>query len=361
MEKRKALCMGRWAPSHKGHIKFIMDLTRQFDEVHIGIGSCYEVGNSRHPLLAILREKMLLLSLYHEGCDLSKIKVSHIQDFERFEDWMDHVLKLVKREGITHFVTGNKEDILNVIEEKGLELDLEFINPELTSSIPYHATDLRNAIATGDYEKFKEIAASGTIELMGMANGFEGIKEAIDNDAPSFYSGRQTADVVVTLSEKKRAPSGDIYYDDYILCGIRPGDKRDFDNYLGLPGAEIEEYESPIDTAIRALKEKVNLDVTMLDRKYEPAPVLLHTSKGKVIATLNFLKLFNSSKLAGTYGGSSQCFHIPLYGNVAEFNNVGDTPYLRDVKFMRAEDAMKQGLAYEQTAMVKAAIKRLNH
>lgn len=364
MEKKKAFCIGRWAPSHKGHVEFIMNLTKEFDEVHIGIGSCYEVGNKRHPLLAIFREKMLLLSLYHAGCDLSKIRLSHIQDFEKFEDWMDHVLEYIKKEDITHFVTGNENDILNVIKEKGIKLDLEFINPEENSTVPYHATDLRQAIVDGNYQKFKEIAATGTIELMGSVNGFEGIREAIDNEGPKFYGGRQTVDAVVTLSEKKYNSTGEVYYNDYVLCGIRPEQgKDDFNNYLGIPGGEIKTYESPTTAVLRALKEKAGIDVTLLDNKYEPAPILLHTQKGKIIATLNFLKLFNSNdlKLAGSHGGSSQCFHIPLYGKLEDFSNLQDTLALRGLHFMRAEEAIKHGLAYEQTTMVKTACKRLNH
>jgi hypothetical protein len=66
--------------------------------------------------------------------------------------------------------------------------------------------------------------------------------------------------------------------------------------------------------------------------------------------------------LAGRKGGSSQCFHIPLYGNIEEFNSlVSDSDDLRSLKFIRIEDALAEGLAYEQTEMVKTASKRLTH
>jgi nicotinamide-nucleotide adenylyltransferase len=364
--KKKALFIGRFAPPHKGHIEAIINLVSEFDEVVIGLGSCYEVGSPRHPFLAIYREKMILLSLYEMGYDISKIKIAHVQDFETFEQWIDHVLDLVKKEKITHFVTGNEKDILNILKEKKIKLDLDFINPELTSTVPYHASDLRKTIVEGDYNKFLEIAAPGTIALIGSINGFQGIREAIENEAPKFYGGRQTVDIVLTLSEKLRSKGGQDYYKDYVLCGTRPGKdkKNEFPNYLGIPGNAINTFESPLYAAVRTLKEKANLDVELLDTQYEPSPVVITFSGIKIITTMSFLKLFNSSdiRLAGREGGSSQCYHISLYGGIEEFNGyISDTEDLSSLKFIRIEDALAEGLAYEQTGMVKAASKRLNH
>jgi nicotinamide-nucleotide adenylyltransferase len=364
--KKKALFVGRFAPPHKGHIEAIIKLVSEFDEVLIGLGSCYEVGSPRHPFLAVYREKMILLSLHEMGCDLSRIKIAHVQDFKDFEQWIEHILILVKKEQITHFVTGNEKDILNVLKEKNMKLDLDFINPELGSIVPYHATDLRKAIVEGDYNKFLEIAAPGTIALMGSVNGFQGIREAIENDAPQFYGGRQTVDVVLTLSEKLRSRGGQDYYKDYVLCGTRPDKdkKKEFPNYLGIPGNAIETFESPLNAAVRTLKEKANLDVELLDMQFEPSPISITFSKTRIITTMSFLKLFNSSdiRLAGSEGGSSQCYHIPLYGGIEEFNRyISDTKDLSDLKFIRIEDALAEGLAYEQTGMVLAASKRLNH
>lgn len=363
MKNNKALFIGRFAPPHKGHIEAIMKLTENFEEVVIGLGSCYEAGSPRHPFLAIFREKMLISSLYNEGCDLSKIKIKHIPDFPLFESWIENISDLIRSEEITHFVSGNKEDILNVMEEKGIKLGIEFIDPEKNSTFPYHATDLRLAITDGNYEKFKEIAASGTISLMGNINGFTGIKEAIENEGTKFYNGRQTVDVVVTMSDKKQALNGNVYYDDYVLCGNRPESKKDFPNYLGLPGGAIYMYESPVDAALRVLKEKAGIESTMLDNKYEPAHIMLHTEKGNIITTLRFLELFSSKdlRLAGTRGGSSQCYHIALSGNPSEFGTINGSKYLNNLHFMRSEDAFKQGLAYEQTNMIKVACKRLGH
>lgn len=91
---------------------------------------------------------------------------------------------------------------------------------------------LETLYVEGDYEKFIEIAAPGTVALMGSINGFQGIREAIENQAPKFYGGLQTVDVVVTLTDKINGRNN-IYYNDYVLCGIR-NNKSDFNGCLGL-------------------------------------------------------------------------------------------------------------------------------
>jgi len=58
--KTKVLVPGRFSPPHRGHILMFSYLLEIFDEVIIGIGSCYEVGTARYPLLAHFREKMIL-------------------------------------------------------------------------------------------------------------------------------------------------------------------------------------------------------------------------------------------------------------------------------------------------------------
>jgi hypothetical protein len=82
--------------------------------------------------------------------------------------------------------------------------------------------------------------------------------------------------------------------------------------------------------------------------------------KKQTVADTEFV--YSDIRLAGREGGSSQCYHIPLYGGIEEFNGyISDTEDLSNLKFIRIEDALAEGLAYEQTGMVKSASKRLNH
>lgn len=362
MNKKIALFMGRFAPPHKGHIQVILNLVKDFDKVIIGLGSCYEAGTSRHPLLAVFREKMLLYSLFGEGCDLSKVEIMHLQDYPTFGEWFNHVLEISKMKNVTHFVTGNNEDILSVIKEQNIATPFAFINPEDDSPIAYHASDLRKAINDGDYQKFKEIAAPGTIALMANVDGFNGIRKAIENIGSCFFNGRQTVDIVFTLTDRQIAKSGLAYEKKYLLCGTRSNDKIDFPSWLGLPGDAIKDYESPTNAALRALEEKTGLKVTLLDKKLEPAHILIETGTSNIIAELKFLKLFNTTdlRLAGLSGGSSQCFHININASPQVFTNIKNTKGLNDVQFRPIWEALEQGLAYQQKQMVELALNQLS-
>lgn len=358
---RTAYVIGRFSPPHKGHILFLLWLLERSDRVIIGIGSCYESGVSRHPLLAVFREKMLLSSLMGYGIDTSRIAFVHLQDSPGdFRWWWDHVTSFPGFGRVTDFVTGNEQEILAQLDRHGLRPEgLSFINPEkdLPSKyhFPYHATDLRKAIAANDYAMFERVAASGTMSLMGNFGGFEMIREALDDVGERFVPGRQTVDVVVLC----RSPRG---RGRMVLCGRRQrvgkdGREKDFAGRLAIPGGAIDPYESPLDAAVRELGEETGLPVTVVARHLEPAHVLI----GGHIATMRFVKLFSSSDpaLAGTKGGSSQVFCIDLDLRADEL-----VPHLRsdsdleDVAFRPLGTVLKEGLAYQQTDMVKAAIRR---
>lgn len=354
---KKAFFIGRFTPPHKGHIKAIENLIENFDEVVIGIGSCYEVGTERHPFLALFREKMLLNSLKN---NLHKIKIVHIKDFDTFEEWINSILEISKQLNITHFVSGNEKDILSVLKEKNIELPFEFINPELKSDIPYHATDLREAIKEGNYEKFIEIAADGTVELMANINGFNGLREALENNGESFFSGEQTVDLVFTINEKHKYLNNKTYYKKYLLCGLRSDKKENFPNQLGLIGTKIKNFESPLDAVIRAVNEKTNIKLTLLNNTLEPAHVMLEYNDLKIITELKFLGLFNTNDIryTGNNGGSSQCFTINIDTNHELFKNIKHSEDFKNLEFILINEAIDLNLAYEQTKMVMMANKK---
>ncbi len=353
-----ALFIGRFAPSHKGHIDVIMHLLDNFDNVVIGLGSCYEAGSSRHPLLAVFREKMLLLSIQERGGDLSRVKVVYLEDHPKFEDWLSDVLEVCNLFNVTHFITGNKEEILDVLSTKNINLPFKFINPELTSNFSFHATELRNAIRDGDFQKMKEIASYGTLMLMGNVDGLNGMRLALENSGRLFNVGRQTVDLVFTLQERALSTTGDAHYDTYVLCGYRPKDKEDYPNFLGLVGDMINKFESPISAVLRALKQRTNIDATLEMNTTEPAILTLKTDNKPVLAELKFLELYTDKQHSGSHGGSSQAFHINIVGERNMFDNILKKGRF---SFMPAEKALEIGLAYQQTEMLADALNKLKH
>ena len=355
MEKTTAFFIGRFAPPHKGHIQAILKLINNYDEVIIGLGSCYDVGSKRAPLQAIFREKLLLLSIEIAGGDLSKIKIVHIQDYLDFNMWLNDILEICNIYKVTHFITGNHEDILDILKDKKIDLPFVFINPESSSDYSYHASDLRKAICKGDYEKYKEIAALGTELLLSSFDGFNRIKVCSENKGRTFYQGAQSVDVVFTIQEKVYS-SKKPYIKNYVLCGKRDGTKIDFPNTMGLVGGIINKYESPIDAIIRNLNVKAGIKCKLISNTCEPALVSIETDIGNYIGELGFLFLYNDKDLAGKNGGSSQAFYLNIYGDLNMFKiNKPKDPYL----FMSVEEALNLEFGFQHKEMLKDAVARL--
>lgn len=351
-----AYTIGRFSPSHKGHIRYFLWLLSNYDRLIIGIGSCYEVGNARHPLLAFFREKIIRRSLINASVDMHRVSFVHVQDFKNdWDGWWRHINSIPGIEMVTHFVTGNEIDILKVIDEKNIKIPYAFINPEkempLEFTFPFHATDLRNAIVKGDYKMFKEIAAFGTIDLMGHVGGFSGIRAALNNNGTNFIKGRQAVDLIVTCRKK-----GVGYF---VLTGVRRKDKENFPGCLAVPGGAIKNYENPMHAAIRELEEETGLEVKLVDESLEPAHVIVK-GKNPIISELKFVKLFSTDdkSLGGNQGGSSQVFCIHLDCDKKEFDGIlRSRSDLKNVRFRTEKYLLKKGLAYQQNEMLKEALK----
>lgn len=341
---------GRFSPPTRGHIQTMLWLLERFDRLVLGIGSCYEVGTVRHPLLASIREKMVLSSLRAAGVSLRRVRLVHLTDFPGdWDSWWQHTTSIPGIEDVTHFVTGNEDDILAVMRAKGLDLPFTLINPEKEDlgafHFAYHATDLRKAIVDGDYERFRLIAAEGTINLMGLVGGFAGIRRAMQDAGTRFVPGRQAADAVVTCEHAGRQ---------WLLCGRRR--KGDFKDALAIPGGGIGVYESPLDAALRKLREETGLTFEIMNRSVEPVHLRLGGSRLCEIHTLGILST-DDPHLGGTRGGSAQPFHVALdcAPEVLEPLLNHDRSDLYDVAFRPEEEVATAGLAFQQMHSVRAA------
>jgi nicotinamide mononucleotide adenylyltransferase/8-oxo-dGTP pyrophosphatase MutT (NUDIX family) len=340
---------GRFAPLHKGHVKAFLWLLSVYNRLIIGIGSCYEAGTKRHPLSAVHREKMILLSLQNEGVDLSRVTIVHLQDFHNWDKWWGHITEIAWINFVTHFATSNHKDIVSVMRSKKIKPPFTLIDIEkkcpLPFDFPYHATDLRRAIEKNDYNFFLKLAAFGTVQLMGNAGGFAGIRQALKETGTKFILGRQTVDLIVTCELKEK----------YVLCGYRSMKKENFPGRLGLPGGGIDEYESPMDAAVRELEEETGLIAKIINRALEPAHVRLQG----IISEMKYVGLFSTDdpNFGGNQGGSSQVFHIYVDAETEVFKKyLKSRSDLDKVKFRKVKMVLKEGLAYQQNDMLKKAL-----
>ena len=99
---------------------------------------------------------------------------------------------------------------LDVMREKGLQMDLELINPEDTSNFPYHATDIRNAILNKEFEKLGQCGVRESIlAAVGRTQCREGDRRVLRNPLrrASTLGPSSSQTGFGTHAEKARAPT----------------------------------------------------------------------------------------------------------------------------------------------------------
>ncbi len=343
-----AFAIGRWMPIHLGHKSFLIKLAKKYDRLIIGIGSCYENGTLRNCIPAIEREKLLRRTLKAEG--ITNTVIIPIQDRPTFEEWIDDICLVFKKFNVTHFCTGNKEDILDVMNQKGIKLDVEMINPEDDSDFPYHATDIRRAILNGETQKLDSMIPR-EIKSMVLSQVSREIEAASRGEGQEFIPGRQTTDIVFVV---KNIADGKYY----VLLGKRNSEKIDFPDTWGIPGGGINEFESPIDAAVRCFKAESGIEIKVEDNSAEPASVKL-VNLGGIPAHMHFTGIYASDdeKINGTRGGGSQCFAVCIEGDTDKISrHLCSTHDMVELKFEDVDKVHPITLAYDQKRMLYNAL-----
>ena len=346
--------IGRWMPPHNGHKEFLVNFAKDnsYKKLVVMIGSAYTAGTERYCIPAIEREKMLRAIFKRERIPDEKVVIVHVADTKTFEDWIFSVREVCKAHGVTHFCTGNKEDILDVLKEKGEDLGFEMINPEDGSNFPYHATDIRRMIISGKYEELQNLIPEEIFPIL-FRNTFKEISAASENQGVFFVPGRQAVDLVFmvknTLDKKV-----------YVLLGKRSKSKVDFPSFMSLPGGAIEKFESPINAAVRNFYDESGIEIKILDNSFEPAIVKISNGEKTNLEQMFIVGIYSSEDemFAGTRGGSSQCFGIFVEDELSKFEKMLkiNKDAFDEIAFFEITDAFSKRLAYQHREMLAKAV-----
>ncbi|MBQ2938688.1 MAG: NUDIX domain-containing protein [Clostridia bacterium] len=356
--KKIIAVIGRWMPFHIGHKRFSVKLAKDenCEKIIFMIGSCYEGGDPRFCITAAEREKMIRAVMKRENIPEGKYDIVPVPDFPTFEEWITNVLQKCKEYKVTHFCTGNKEDILDVLESRNEKLDMEIINPEIDSDFPYHATDIRNMIIKGEYEKLEELIPN-EIKPILFRYTFKEILAVSKNRGIHFIEGRQTVDMILLV---RNINDGKVY----VLLGNRPEDKEEgeFPGALAVPGGGIRLFETATNAAIRKFYDETGLKIKMLDNSLEPAIVKFEDMPNSNLEQMHIVGIYGTQdkKANGTKGGSSQCFAILVEGDLKQYQDLINPQHgLTNVKFYDIEKISRKPLAFQQNDMLKKAINML--
>lgn len=352
--KEVAIVPGRYKLYHYGHEKGHLMLLNELDEIVILIGSCYVHGDERNSTLTVFIIKCIVGALEEAGISQDRYKIKCIKDCSTDEEWFKLILKARDKFGATHFVSGNEEDILSKIDSLGFELNMKFINPERLTDIVYHGTEIRKLVREADFEGIKARVPKTTRQILFSTSTFDEIIAASENRGINFVPGRQTVDMVILLKNKA---DGKVY----VLLGKRNSNKEDFASYFALPGGGIDddEFETPFDAVLRTVKEETGYEVEILDNSMEPAVIKFSNIPNSGIKTMRFVGLYSSTdkRVAGTKGGSSQCFSIFIEGDIEEYRKyLKEGEDLTDLDFYNIDIALNMVLAYQHTEMIEKAL-----
>ena len=88
----KALFIGRFQPFHNGHLEVIKNISKQYSEIIIGIGSSQYIDTLENPFSSDERKQMIKGSLNKIG--INNYKIIIIPDINNPPKWVDHVLSI---------------------------------------------------------------------------------------------------------------------------------------------------------------------------------------------------------------------------------------------------------------------------
>lgn len=109
-----ALFIGRFQPFHKGHLMLLQNISSQYDEIIIGIGSSQYHNTIDNPYSEDERKKMIAKSLDKIG--INNYKIVLIPDIHNPPKWVSHVLSIVRDFDV---VISNNSFTKQLFSEKG--------------------------------------------------------------------------------------------------------------------------------------------------------------------------------------------------------------------------------------------------
>ena len=89
----KALFIGRFQPFHNGHLQLIQKVSKEYDEIIIGIGSSQYNNTQNNPFTSEERKKMIEESLKKNN--IKNYKIELVPDLHNNPKWAPYVTSII--------------------------------------------------------------------------------------------------------------------------------------------------------------------------------------------------------------------------------------------------------------------------
>ncbi|HJJ32060.1 MAG TPA: nicotinamide-nucleotide adenylyltransferase [Methanocorpusculum sp.] len=157
----RGLYMGRFQPFHNGHKAVVELISKEVDELIIGIGSAQMSHELQHPFTAGERIEMITRAL--KNIDIP-FYVIPIEDINRNAVWVAHVVSLVPSFNVVY---SSNPQVVRLFKENGYSVK----SPEMFSRGELSGTIIREKMISGkEWESSVPEAAAAVIkEVDGVA------------------------------------------------------------------------------------------------------------------------------------------------------------------------------------------------
>lgn len=164
--------IGRFQPYHNGHDKIIRSISKEVDELVIGIGSAQKSHSAKDPFMAGERIEMIRKSL--EDIDDLIYYIIPLQDLEFSSLWVSHVRCMSPKFDVVY---SNNPLVIQLFKEAGADIRRTPLHDRKQLS----GTKIRQLMVDGD-NTWKNFVPPAVTEVIEEINGIERIKAVSSTD-----------------------------------------------------------------------------------------------------------------------------------------------------------------------------------
>ena len=161
----KVLFIGRFQPFHKGHLKIIKEVSKNYDKIIIAIGSSQYSNTFENPFTDEERKEMICKTLKKEG--IENYNIVNIPDIHNPPKWVDHVVSIVSDFDV---VLSNNDFTKKLFSEKGFKVK----KTKMFEKERYSGKVIRDKIRKD--EKWEDLVPQKVLEIIKNNDGIKRIK-----------------------------------------------------------------------------------------------------------------------------------------------------------------------------------------
>jgi nicotinamide-nucleotide adenylyltransferase len=167
---KRGLYLGRFQPYHLGHHEVLKQISKEVDEIIIGIGSAQKSHEIENPFTAGERVLMVSGALLEFGI---KHYVIPIEDIQRNSLWVSHVKSMVPPFEIAYT---NNPLVIELLSEAGIKVK----QSPLFKRNNYSGTEIRRSMLRG--EKWEQFVPDMVVEIIKQIDGVKRLKTVAKSD-----------------------------------------------------------------------------------------------------------------------------------------------------------------------------------